>query len=966
MRTPYGFLLDPTIYPDYTRRTVKVPTWKTFDNTTQFTTLRCFTQKDGRLVDWEKDLDLYVNELKLGRVIWPVFPTLYAENFKDLVAEIKRRGLFLFDFWGHVPGSGTEGMWSHCVPPPGMVAYLEKELGDHFLGIDNGEQDGRYVGGYAPQQCPSFSDRFRQYLNFQRHFQRMGNDLGNHLSALVSLCFGHYFLKEGNHVLLGAETAQALPNSQIYYAFIRGAGKQYGVHWFGNASIFNRWGYKSYESEGSDGYHFGPEHGTSLNLLKRLLYSHYLYNCVTIGFEQSWIQGDNTEKRLKNQPVPMQTDRKTCLLSPVGVIQAKAVEFVEKHGQPGVMQTPVALLLDSFAGWAHPRHLYTGNVYQVWGGIPYAEGDYLTHGVLSLLYPGYEDASYYRDERGFLSPTPYGDMTDCLLSDAPLWVLQQYGLVILAGGLQMTLELRDKLRSHVEAGGQVVMTGTNAASLVPGLELDAKPVKVPAHRIVKWSDDKKTDEQHAFELYAAKLPPNAEIQATCDGKPLVISIAHGKGGYTVLLSPFGLNGEPLVRGPIKNAEQTPLVCPHVLLEHVKQAIGGALERQQLFSISEGLSLITCRKAAGVYTLGVHNNSLKALPLKIVSQCGKIISLTELTLDQAEKGREGYWPLGFAENDSGTSDQNTIAGGDIRIFEVKVYEEDVTCLTRISPPARPRGRMLTLLSRNDIQEEILKRPTFFQHFDGVKVDWTYIQSRDTAQLKREREWLNRQQVRIVVDFSHGLNFYPDLTLLDTFLPRYEKSVAAIDDVLAKMAHLGSRDAVFCLHRKPENHCDEKRADDRFLSGVRDLCGRAGKDGIMLHLQHHPHKWHGSAKKTVEFIGKVNAGNLRFALNTGHAAMTGEDVTEVLASAGEQLGMILVCAPRRDIFGQPVDAHCPVSAAETKASQPAVIGNLSLPKLRAYRHIPQILDADYANHDEEYLDCRAVWNCDNKQE
>jgi hypothetical protein len=58
-------------------------------------------------------------------------------------------------------------------------------------------------------------------------------------------------LKEGARTLIGAETAQALPNNQVYYAFIRGAGKQYGVPWFGNASIFNRWGFKTYGSSGS-------------------------------------------------------------------------------------------------------------------------------------------------------------------------------------------------------------------------------------------------------------------------------------------------------------------------------------------------------------------------------------------------------------------------------------------------------------------------------------------------------------------------------------------------------------------------------------------------------------------------------------------------------------------------------------------------------------------------------------------
>ena len=98
----------------------------------------------------------------------------------------------------------------------------------------------------------------------------------------------------------------------------------------------------------------------------------------------------------------MQEDRSTCVLTPIGKIQAKAREFTESYGQPGVMHTPVALLLDFYAGWTVPRHLfsdkgdYTGNtadrLYEIWGNRPYGSGDYLTHAVLSMLYPGYEDS----------------------------------------------------------------------------------------------------------------------------------------------------------------------------------------------------------------------------------------------------------------------------------------------------------------------------------------------------------------------------------------------------------------------------------------------------------------------------------------------------------------------------------------------------------------------------------------------
>ena len=59
-----------------------------------------------------------------------------------------------------------------------------------------------------------------------------------------------------------------------------------------------------------------------------------------------------------------------------------------------------------------------------------------------------------------------------------------------------------------------------------------------------------------------------------------------------------------------------------------------------------LSLITCRKGPGEYTLGVANHTWRQQPLKIISRCGRIESLDELTLDQSEKGAEGYLPEGW--------------------------------------------------------------------------------------------------------------------------------------------------------------------------------------------------------------------------------------------------------------------------------------------------------------------------------
>lgn len=901
----YPFLLDTTMYPDYERREFRVPTWATFENRTQFTALRDLSQ-----TSWKEDLDRYTKEFRLGNVVWPLVQMLYSAHVGEAIEEIKKRGLYLFDLWSYVPGSPMEGIWSNITPPPGMVAHLRHTLGDRFLGIDNGEQDGRYVHATAERQCPSSASREAQYLMFQKHFQKLADELGNQVSGLVSLCFGHYFVKEGNHVLLGAETAQALPCSQIYYAFIRGACRQYGIHWFGNASVWNRWGWKDYGPERKEGhYRSGPEQGSSLALLKRLLYSHYLYNSIAVGFESGWL----LPKKRPGDDALTHAGKQEYELTPIGKIQAAAVRFVEQNGQPGVMHAPVALLLDFFAGWAPPRHLYTKYVYQVWGGAPYASGDYLTHGVLGLLYPGYEDASYYRDERGFLASTPYGDMAECLLSDAPPWVLAQYGLVVAAGELKVTSELRAKLLSYVEAGGSLIVTGANARKLFPDLKIGTRAVELPAGSVVSWSAGGERDaETAAFELLPAALPPGAEVLAGCGATPAVVRLRRGEGTITVALSPFGLTSASVIApGAVENAEDKPLPCPYPLLAHVARLVRGALAGERLFSVGEGIGYVTCRKAPGSYTVGIHNSDLGARPFAITSHCGTIRSVRELPLDQSEKGAPGYWPTGLARTDGGKGGAASIAGGDVRLFAVEVEERAVVELPRPAGMAAPGPWFVKLPHDIGIQEAILRSPSFFQHYQGVSVDWTYLLKRDRDQLAREKGWLARQKVRVVVDFASGLNLYPTLTLLDAYSAHFEESVRQIDDVLDKALILNARDMVITLHRTPENHWPNERAHVDFVKQLGELCRRAGLRSQTVHLQAHRDRWVPTTAEAAALVREVAAPNLRVAFNTGHASIVAEEPRAAIAAAGDRLGAVLLCAAHRDEFGQWYDTHLPIA-------------------------------------------------------
>jgi hypothetical protein len=143
--------------------------------------------------------------------------------------------------------------------------------------------------------------------------------------------------------------------------------------------------------------------------------------------------------------------------------------WVKKHPDRGVMYTPVAFMLDFYNGWNMPRHLYRGDQYKIWGKLPYEKGDYLIDGMFRLVWPGYEDCSYLRNERGFITPTPYGDLFDVLTNRCHPDVLKQYTSVMLLGEVEMTPQVVENLTEFVQAGGDLILDARNAKSLPEGL-----------------------------------------------------------------------------------------------------------------------------------------------------------------------------------------------------------------------------------------------------------------------------------------------------------------------------------------------------------------------------------------------------------------------------------------------------------------------------------------------------------------
>ena len=986
---------------------MKHPLPSTFDNTTKFATLRSFTiNASSAVVDYDSALKTFCLDpaTAVGGVVWPQYPLLFTTNFEAVVDAIADNELFLTDIWAFVPGSGPgdgsrwrENVWQQFYPPPSALAYLQEKLGERWLGMDIGEQDGRYIGSYAYEQLPMNVDRKHQFFNFRDHFKEMEDILGPRLVALVSLTFPHYMAKTGLYTVIGAEAAQALPNSQLFYAFLRGAGKQYGVLWFGNVSVYNRFGYKSYPGTSSDvgkggsnggkgdsdrgkggsdggrggsrgesllgkasGGHVsinytchnqgqgGPTCGTSLNLMKRLLYSHMMYGSCYVSFENQWYVGSSQQ------------------LSPIGLIQHAARAFMEQQRSLGTHVATIALYLDFFTGFTPPRHLYTGNLYRCWSNLPYSEGDYLADGVLRLVYPQYQDSSYFHNETGFSSPTPFGDTMDALLTDSPIWVLAQYDTIVVASNLSGEREVKDNLEQFVLGGGNLVMTSGNLASFSGGLlgvNTSLKCECVGAGAKVTLSGGQTLTEPYNMTVCGLAFPGNASVLASlADSTPLAVQLTLTSGGsLTVFASPYAISATAQGR-PSSQVDQS-LASPFPLLEHARDLLEALLSRATLFTSTANLT-VTSSHAGGLdFHVLVSNPELQQQPLKLLSPQSSISRLQEVALDQSEKGQEGYLPDGYQGTNLGNSTNSTIAGGDTRLFTVTLAaSSSLHFLPQVKPKPPPTGVGLFLRHiHNSIRYKILQYPTFFQHFSSIVISSSYLSHRDKGFLEEEGQWLQQQGVEVFVDASPSIDLFPKLRLINNSAIPYLSSLSSLEHLMQKMAVMGLKHLILSLHRVPENDFTPVQTFASFNTTLHLLSSQATEYGIQLHIRDAIKNPLPTVLDLAVWLNGSGLSSLRIVLNTA-ILLTQELTPDLQYLIAHQSSLLLLNAPSVDMFGARYSFNTPVSQADsaTQSSLRELLLKLCVFRGCPYRSsspaYPLVLDGYFNHPDEQYLDVR----------
>ena len=979
-RTVYNHLVEPEKYPSYMRRNAKAVTRPQLGNQIRFIALRWLdADEKGNLLNITEALDRYTKEFDLGDVTWPLYPNLFADNFNEFAEEAVKRGMYVMDFWGYVPGSNPSvgSIWGEFQLPEKLLKSLYETMGDHFLGFDNGEQDGRYIGGYAGMMCPAGSDRRALYDNFSAHFEKFDSHMDNRVLILSSLTFPHYFAKQGNAVFLGAETAQALPCANMWYSFIRGAGKQYGLLWFGNASIWNRWGWKDYDNEDagpeydeevggaltSNDLEHGPIYGTSLSLLKRLLYTEYMYNSDMLGFDASWfLEGEN--KLIDDKYVIKGSD---AILSPIGIMQQSIKKFVDKYKSPGVMHSPVCIFLDFFNGFVPPRHLYTKEIYKVWGNNPYRAGDYQLHTLFGMLYPDYEDAGFFRDERGFLTATPYGDIADVILSDASSHVLDMYETVLAFGEGILSFEAYDKFIGFVKNGGHgVICCDKLAASdfskynadYLNELGLKKLLSKESFEGDVSYKGDACFEKE--FDLYNVELSKNAEVIAkTEDGKPVIIRTKCGKGLVSVVCAELGMRLKDDDYSSA-NKENKKIAQPYEFLTCVEKYLGDVFDALNFIKLNNSaLQYNVNIVSQNEFNVSVCNNGYAEETFDII--CDTPIEVIERLIEDVNPDTPGFTPQDkYMPQDvkpSKTDGKYSIKPLDVKIFNIKNAENIVELKSEAVLPAR-NEKLYVALNTNTIKEFFEHNPSAVNYIKGVKVDAKYFDKMDIEYARKEAEFLKLQKVDVMVDFSSLINHYPDLSFIRNIEGRTEESIERMKNILKKASAYNCDKAIITLHRNAENMVTIETAYENMQKSLSEITSMAEKMGISIYLQN------GRALETFgtfETSDKIYTflaanSNLKYAHNMCHSLGAGENPGEVIEKVVPN-GLCL-SAPNKDMFGQFADTHSPVSL-----SNYLELAKQLVKQAKKYDFI--CLDAAYNDFDEIYSDMMSLLISNNKE-
>lgn len=354
---------------------------------------------------------------------------------------------------------------------PNSYRQLEQIFGSLWVGIVSGENSYLNVP-LSPENIPvggDFKDANYQWLltDGKSKWQQMisadwASTISNPFEKLIlaqsvgTLPHVHQIAETGAQTL-GTESTAAMPYFQGQAAFVRGAARQYNKSWawYFGASFGSS--IRTFTAEDPyildlDGLKINSRNaviGPSLAHIRRALLFSYLQGASFFHPEQGYNLFD-TDGRL----------------NPMGWSYDEMLRLAAKHPNRGVVNTPVALLLDKAHGWDK----YTYNGMRLWDKKPTERADQMINQFFNVAYfPFPKNEGDAANDLNVPFPNGYfGDIFDVLVtSPTRTDSLQAYPAVFCLGDTRLDAKWAERLKKYVGDGGTLVI---NAEQVVAGFD----------------------------------------------------------------------------------------------------------------------------------------------------------------------------------------------------------------------------------------------------------------------------------------------------------------------------------------------------------------------------------------------------------------------------------------------------------------------------------------------------------------
>ncbi len=253
--------------------------------------------------------------------------------------------------------------------------------------------------------------------------------------------------------VVGLELGENIAFSQSKMAFARGAARRNGKPWSVQVS---QWFHGSTTSSGpleikENGTARGLDAGHSLSFYERM-------------WLHSWFAGAAMVTPEASISIFFESERPPYRLTSHGRKVAEIFRFLKsREDSRGVPFIPLAIVLDQCAG-------YNGYMGKPWGILEPKRGDVEVRDLLEeQLFPDSDHIHHKpfpeNPEASYLRPTPFGEIVDVQLSDAPEEILGAYPVILIAGEHRFPYDFVSKLVRVTGLGTRIWISHSTAESL---------------------------------------------------------------------------------------------------------------------------------------------------------------------------------------------------------------------------------------------------------------------------------------------------------------------------------------------------------------------------------------------------------------------------------------------------------------------------------------------------------------------